>query len=129
MIFFISVSYFWTGLRFHQQGIVKRVSSPPASDRSYRAQREETITGGSDMEQLVTISNDRETGPAPAPVKHYRAYRPRSFTRAERETTTLLFGGTTWKHERLIQAVLQNADYNAEPLPNISRETLMPGRS
>lgn len=42
----------------------------------------------------------------------------RPFTRAEREHTTVLFGGLTWKHERLIQANLHRLGYRAEYLPS-----------
>ena len=31
----------------------------------------------------------------------YRAYAPRPFTRAERDTTTILFGGLHWRIERM----------------------------
>ena len=80
------------------------------------------------MQQLVTIDTAAERELKDAPVKHYKAYRPRPFTSGQRETTTILFGGTTWKHERLIQAVFQNANYKAEPLPNIQREDLDAGK-
>ncbi len=41
----------------------------------------------------------------------------RPFTRAERDRTTVLFGGLTWKHERLIQANLRRLGYDAAFLP------------
>src|SRR5271157_84113 len=40
------------------------------------------------------------------------------FKRSQREHTTLLFGGLTWKHERLIQGALEGLGYQAEPLPS-----------
>ena len=61
-------------------------------------------------------------------VAHYQAYKPRPFTRKEREDTTILFGGLTWKHERLIQGVMQNMNYNARPLPNVARPDLEAGK-
>lgn len=61
-------------------------------------------------------------------VTHYTAYRPRPFTRDERERTTILFGGLTWKHERLVQGVLQNLGYDAEPLPAVTRADLDAGK-
>jgi predicted nucleotide-binding protein (sugar kinase/HSP70/actin superfamily) len=79
------------------------------------------------MGQLVTITNPSSNF-NPPPVKHYEAYRPKPFTRAERETTTLLFGGLTWKHERIMQGAMHNLKYNAEPLPNIAREDLDAGK-
>lgn len=67
--------------------------------------------------------------PMPQPaVDHYRAYQSRPFTRAEREKVTLLFGGLTWKHERLIQGAFHNLGYKAEPLPNIVRADLDAGK-
>jgi predicted nucleotide-binding protein (sugar kinase/HSP70/actin superfamily) len=64
-----------------------------------------------------------------APVTHYTAYTPRPFTRDERETVTILYGGLTWKHERLIQGVFHNLHYQAEPLPNVARADLDTGKA
>ena len=61
-------------------------------------------------------------------VQHYRAYKPRPFRREERSKVTLLFGGLTWKHERLMQGTLENMGYRAEPLPNIERRDLDIGK-
>ena len=80
------------------------------------------------MGQLVTIGTNPSSNLNPPPVKHYQAYRPKPFTRAERETTTLLFGGLTWKHERIMQGAMHNLKYKAEPLPNIAREDLDAGK-
>ncbi len=41
----------------------------------------------------------------------------RRFTKSERAHTRILFGGLTWKHERLIQSALEGLGYLAEPLP------------
>ena len=54
-------------------------------------------------------------------VTHYTSYKARPFTREERDKVTILFGGLTWKHERLVQGVFNNLNYNAKPLPNITR--------
>jgi predicted nucleotide-binding protein (sugar kinase/HSP70/actin superfamily) len=61
-------------------------------------------------------------------INHYTAYKPRPFTREERDKVTILYGGLTWKHERLIQGAMHNLNYNAEPLPNIAREDLDAGK-
>src|SRR3990172_5269326 len=71
---------------------------------------------------LPTVTQTHST------VNHYKAYKPKPFTREERETTTILYGGLTWKHERLIQVVLQNLKYNAQPLPNVARADLDAGK-
>ena len=61
-------------------------------------------------------------------VNHYQAYRPKPFTKEEREKTTILYGGLTWKHERLMQGALENMKYNAMPLPNVTRDDLDAGK-
>jgi predicted nucleotide-binding protein (sugar kinase/HSP70/actin superfamily) len=69
-----------------------------------------------------------QVAPQLPPVKHYAAYKPRPFKRSERENTTILYGGLTWKHERLIQGVMHNLGYKAQPLPNIARADLDAGK-
>ncbi len=61
-------------------------------------------------------------------VTHYTAYKPRAFPRNERDTVTILYGGLTWKHERLMQGVFHNLNYKAEPLPNVTRADLDAGK-
>ncbi len=61
-------------------------------------------------------------------VQEYRAYRPRPIKREERDKVTIVYGGLTWKHERLIQGALENAGYKAEPLPQIERRDLDIGK-
>ena len=61
-------------------------------------------------------------------VAHYKGYRTPPFTRAEREQVTIVFGGLTWKHERLIQGALENFGYRAQPLPDIRRADLETGK-
>jgi predicted nucleotide-binding protein (sugar kinase/HSP70/actin superfamily) len=58
----------------------------------------------------------------------YRAYSPKPFTRAERESVTVLFGGLHWRIERVLQAVLENGGNRAEVLPVATREDLLTGR-
>jgi len=61
-------------------------------------------------------------------VTHYTAYKPRPFAREERDRVTILYGGLTWKHERLVQGVFNNLNYKAQPLPNIARADLDAGK-
>lgn len=60
--------------------------------------------------------------------QHYTANQSKPFTKEDRETVTILYEGLTWKHKRILQGVLQNLHYNAEPLPNVSRADLMAGK-
>jgi predicted nucleotide-binding protein (sugar kinase/HSP70/actin superfamily) len=58
----------------------------------------------------------------------YRAYSPKPFMRADRDSVTVLFGGLHWRIERVLQAVLENGGNHAEILPVATREDLLTGR-
>ncbi len=61
-------------------------------------------------------------------ARHFKRPVERPFRREERPYTTILFGGLTWKHERLIQAVLEGLGYKAEPLPTPDRRAFQSGK-
>src|SRR5918992_2463127 len=52
-----------------------------------------------------------------ASVDHFHRPAEHAFTAAERDQVTVLIGGLTWKHERLIQSVFQSAGYKVEIMP------------
>src|SRR2546427_12525755 len=58
----------------------------------------------------------------------YRAYAPRPFTRAGRDSGTILFGGLPWRIERILQAVLESSGYRAQILPVATKADLLTGR-
>ena len=51
------------------------------------------------------------------PVRHFQRPVERPFTAEERGKVTILFGGLTWKHEKVIQAVFEGCGYHCEILP------------
>jgi len=58
----------------------------------------------------------------------YRAYVPHPFTAADRESTTILFGGANWRLERLLEGVFTNLGYHGKALPKPARGDLVRGR-
>jgi len=60
---------------------------------------------------------EREAGVPKHDVHHFKRPKERAFTRAERAFTTLLFGGLTWKHEKLVHGALEGLGYKAKPVP------------
>jgi len=50
-------------------------------------------------------------------TSHYHRPVERPFTAEERDKVTILFGGFTWKHERLIEAILRASGYRCQRLP------------
>lgn len=63
-----------------------------------------------------------------ATAVHYRRPPERPFLAAERDRTTILFGGLTTRHERLLQAAFEQAGYRAERLPVPDRAALEIGK-
>jgi len=55
-------------------------------------------------------------------IQHFKKPVERTFTADERHRVTILFGGLTWKHEKLIQSVFQGSGYKCEmiPTPDVS---------
>src|SRR6266702_8438127 len=64
---------------------------------------------------------EREAGVAKREVHHFKRPEERHFTKDQRAQTTLLFGGLTWKHEKLVHGALEGLGYRAEavPTPNV----------
>lgn len=54
---------------------------------------------------------------ARAPVKHFKRPVERPFTRDQRPYTTILFGGLTWSHERLIKGAWEGLGYKCDVVP------------
>ncbi len=90
------------------------------------------------LDKIPVVTGDAEAQPrarhVPPPGRvatgdgHYRAYRPRPFTRAERDSVTVLFGGLHWRAERLIQGAMENLGYRTQVLPTATRADLLAGR-
>ena len=96
-------------------------SSPRAwkSLQNIRVVKEETPT----RERAAPAAPPARTAATP-----YQAYKPKPFTRAEREQVTVLFGGLHWRVERVIQGALENLGYNARVLPTATSADLLKGR-
>ena len=64
---------------------------------------------------------EQEAGLAKREIHHFKRPVERAFTKGQRPKTTLLFGGLTWKHEKLVHGALEGLGYLAEavPTPNV----------
>ena len=56
-------------------------------------------------------------GLASKETHHFKRPAERGFTKNQRSHTTLLFGGLTWKHEKLLHGAFEGLGYSAEALP------------
>jgi predicted nucleotide-binding protein (sugar kinase/HSP70/actin superfamily) len=64
---------------------------------------------------------EKEAGLVKRELHHFKRPVERPFTADQRGKTTLLFGGLTWKHEKLVHGALEGLGYLAEavPTPNV----------
>src|SRR5438552_1391790 len=64
---------------------------------------------------------EQEAGIVHKQVHNFHKPIERAFTATQRHSTTLLFGGLTWKHEKLVHGALEGLGYRAEavPTPNV----------
>jgi len=90
---------------------------------------------GDKIEQIISqrIEEEKaklakELGVAPVQVRHFRRPVERPFTREERERTTILFGGLTWKHEHLIQGAMEGLGYKAKYIPTPDKRAFQLGK-
>ncbi|MBI4455101.1 MAG: activator of (R)-2-hydroxyglutaryl-CoA dehydratase [Acidobacteria bacterium] len=61
-------------------------------------------------------------------ASHFRRPAERPFTAPERGKVTILFGGLTWKHEKLIKAVFEGCGYHCQNLPTPNGAAYQIGR-
>ncbi|MGH9438285.1 MAG: 2-hydroxyglutaryl-CoA dehydratase, partial [Terriglobia bacterium] len=50
------------------------------------------------------------------------------FVRSQRDSTTILFGGLTWKHEKLVHGALESLGYKCEALPVPNKKAFQLGK-
>ena len=71
---------------------------------------------------------EREAGLVKHDHHHFKRPVERPFTKDERGHTTLLFGGLTWKHEKLIHGALEGLGYLAQPIPTPNVRAFQTGK-
>ena len=63
------------------------------------------------------VRMEKEAGVTGKSVHHFKKPVERGFTKSQRPHTTLLFGGLTWKHEKLILGAWEGLGYKCEVVP------------
>jgi predicted nucleotide-binding protein (sugar kinase/HSP70/actin superfamily) len=81
---------------------------------------QEVVQTDFEMEIQARIDAERARLRAEAGLARMREFKKpveRTFTAAERDRVTILFGGLTWKHEEMIKAVFHGSGYHCENIP------------
>ena len=71
---------------------------------------------------------EREAGIEKREIHHFHKPIERPFTKLQRDHTTILFGGLTWKHERLVHAALESLGYRCESVPVPNKKAFQLGK-
>ncbi len=62
------------------------------------------------------------------PITHWMDPNPQTFKRAERDSTTILFGGLTIAHDQIVSAALAGLGYKVQPLDVADNDALRFGK-
>src|SRR6202050_5059681 len=71
---------------------------------------------------------EKEAGIEHKEVHHFHKPIELPFTSLQRDHTTILFGGLTWKHERLVHAALESLGYRCESVPVPNKKAFQLGK-
>jgi predicted nucleotide-binding protein (sugar kinase/HSP70/actin superfamily) len=71
---------------------------------------------------------EQEAGIERKEVHHFHKPIELPFTALQRDDTTILFGGLTWKHERLVHAALESLGYRCESVPVPNKKAFQLGK-
>jgi len=81
------------------------------------ASRNQVLTEEKRNYSTQLIDKNRQSVLPEAKVQHYKRPEEHPFTEDQRDHTTILFGGLTFSHERLIQGAWKGLGYNCDVVP------------
>ncbi|MEO8447463.1 MAG: 2-hydroxyglutaryl-CoA dehydratase, partial [bacterium] len=71
---------------------------------------------------------ESEYGVEDKKINHFKRPFEKIFTKDQRAETTILFGGLTWKHEKLIQGALEGLGYKTNSIPTPNKNAFQLGK-
>ena len=71
---------------------------------------------------------EKEAGLEKRAPQHFHRPIENPFTKSQRDRTTILFGGLTWKHEKLIHGALESLGYKCEAMPVPNKKAFQLGK-
>ncbi len=71
---------------------------------------------------------EKEAGIERRASQHFHRPVENPFTKSQRDKTTILFGGLTWKHEKLIHGALESLGYRCEAVPVPNKKAFQLGK-
>src|SRR5579863_5334583 len=71
---------------------------------------------------------EKEAGLERKQIQHFQRPVENPFTKSQRDRTTILFGGLTWKHEKLVHGALESLGYRCEAVPVPNKKAFQLGK-
>ncbi len=71
---------------------------------------------------------EKEFGVAADKKEHFKRPFEKAFNKKDRANTTILFGGLTWKHEKLIKGALEGLGYKTDYIPVPDKKAFQLGK-
>ncbi|CAN5503114.1 hypothetical protein BH10BAC5_BH10BAC5_27220 [soil metagenome] len=71
---------------------------------------------------------EKEFGVSSSKKEHFKRPFEKAFNKKDRDNTTILFGGLTWKHEKLIKGALEGLGYKTDYIPVPDKKAFQLGK-
>jgi predicted nucleotide-binding protein (sugar kinase/HSP70/actin superfamily) len=107
------------------------MSTSPMTKAPHEAGLVQILSGEEAIRQRLEEERrrlEKEAGLASHAAQKFRKPVERPFVRSERDNTTILFGGLTWKHEKLVHGALESLGYKCEALPVPNKKAFQLGK-
>jgi len=111
---------------YQNQNQDTRTGSAPVSISLKKSESKEAEIQRLLLEERMRL--EKEYGVEAKPIDHFKKPLETTFTKDQRANTTILFGGLTWKHEKLVKGVLQGLGYKASEIPTPDKKAFQLGK-
>ena len=103
----------------------------PADIKLPDEKQKEQINKEQLIQQMLIEEKKRleaEYGVESKKIDHFKKPFEKAFTKDQRKDTTILFGGLTWKHEKLIKGALEGLGYKTEYVATADKKAFQLGK-
>lgn len=108
------------------QTVIGKISLPGEIEKSNAVLEKERMIQEALLEEKKRL--EKEYGVESKKIEHFKRPFEHAFTRSQRKDTTILFGGLTWKHEKLIKGALEGIGYKTDYIPVPDKKAFQLGK-
>lgn len=108
------------------QTVIGKISLPGEVEKNNAVLEKERMIQEALLEEKKRL--EKEYGVENKKIEHFKRPFEHAFTRSQRKDTTILFGGLTWKHEKLIKGALEGIGYKTDYIPVPDKKAFQLGK-